>query len=101
MNGCWIVKIFPTKILHLNFFVYCIFYGYDLLTWVSGFLSLCRILKYFCLISDKKDPPKVKELYSIYMSGPLSKVIPIVITVVATELCIYNAEVTKIEAVCY
>ena len=38
------------------------------------------ILKYFCPILDKKDPPEDKELAILDPSGPLSNVIPIVIS---------------------
>ena len=35
MSACWIVQIFRTKILHrLRKFRHCIFYDYNLLTWV-------------------------------------------------------------------
>ena len=64
---------------------YCIFYGYNLLTWVcqdlSCYVRTYGILKYLRLITHKedapedKDPPEGKQLSNL--SGPyLSKVIP-------------------------
>ena len=77
----------------LRNFRYCIFYGYNLLTWVCHVMSGHGILKYFCLL-DKKDPPEDKDPLDNKElpdpSGSLSKVIPLS----STTSC--NAEVTKV-----
>ena len=73
---------FPYQNIALRKSQYCIFYGYDLLTWVCQDLSCYHgMLKYFCPITHKKDapedkdPPEGKELSNL--SWPyLLKVIP-------------------------
>ena len=39
MNGCWIIKSFSHQNFALKNIWHCIFYGYNLLTWVSQGLS--------------------------------------------------------------
>ena len=38
-------RIFPTKILHLENFQYCMFYGYNSLTWFVK-LPVCRNMNF-------------------------------------------------------
>ena len=42
-------------------FRYCIFYSYNLLTWVCHVMSRYGILKYFHPITHKKDAPEDKD----------------------------------------
>ena len=53
-------------------------------------------MKYFCPILDKKDPLEDKELYSICL-GDYQRLYPSSLVAIA----VYNAEVTKIETICY
>ena len=98
-NGCWIVK-FSYQSFALTKFWYCIFYGYNLLTWVCirvcHFMLRHKTLKYFRPITSKKhspedkDPREWKELP--ILTGPhLSKVIPSL----SSSIGSCNAEVTK------
>ena len=66
------VELSTTKILYLENFHYCIFYGYILLTQVYHIMLGQEILKYFYPILDKNNPPEDKELPN--PSGSLSKV---------------------------
>ena len=81
----------------LRKFWYCIFYGYNLLTWVYHVMSGHGILKYFCPITHKmyapedKDPPEGKELPNLFGSY-ISKVIPSSSWSIAS--C--NADVTRV-----
>ena len=88
MNGCLNIKIFPTKILHLENFRYYILYGYNLLiTRVCHVMLGHGILKYFCPFLCKKTPPEDKKLPD--PPGPLSKVIP-------SSIASCNTEVTRV-----
>ena len=60
-SAFWIIKNFPTKILHLENFGIAYFYGYNLLTWVCQVMSRHEILKYFHPITHKKHAPKDKD----------------------------------------
>ena len=52
MNGCWIIKLYPTKILHLeNFGIVYFTISYIVLTWVCHIMLGHAILKYFRLIT--------------------------------------------------
>ena len=61
------VKIFPTKILHLKIFgtLFIIIFKYG--SGVCHVMLGHGILKYFRPILDKKVPPEDKELYSIHL----------------------------------
>ena len=79
---------------------YCIFYGYNLLTWVCHVMSGHGMLKYFRPITHKKDapedkdPPEGKELSNL--SWPyLSKVIP-PSSSLSIASYLYNADITRV-----
>ena len=52
---------FPYQNFALRKSQYCIFYGYNLLTWVCHVMSGHGILKYFRPITHKKDAPEDKD----------------------------------------
>ena len=53
---------FPYQNFALRKSQYCIFYGYNLLTWVCRVMSGHGMLKYFHPITYKKDDPEDKDL---------------------------------------
>ena len=82
MIGWAFAQPFPTLATPLlRKYQYCIFYGYNLLTWVCHVMSGHGMLKYFRPITHKKDapedkdPPEGKELSNLCWPY-LSKVIP-------------------------
>ena len=52
---------FPYQSFALRKSQYCIFYGYNLLTWICQVMSGHGMLKYFRPITHKKDAPEDKD----------------------------------------
>ena len=92
---------FPYQNFALRKFRYCIFYGYNLLTWVCQGSS-CYVRTWNPEVpssdyphSEDKDPLEGKKLPNL--SGPyLSKVIPSLLWSIASCNLGYNADVTRL-----
>ena len=93
---------FPYQNFALRKSQYCIFYGYNLLTWICHVRSGHGMLKYFRPIQsthkkdapEDKDPPEGKELSNL--SWPyLSKVIP-PSSSLSIASYLYNADITRV-----
>ena len=93
---------FSSQSFALRKSLYCIFYSYNLLTWVcqdfSRYVEIWNLKVYFCLITHKKgapenkDPPEGKELPNLSVPYVLEVIPSIVIVIIAS--CI--ADVTRV-----
>ena len=95
---------FPYQNFALRKSQYCIFYGYNLLTWVCHDLS-CYVgtwnaevllsITHKKDVPEDKDPPEGKELSNLSWPTYLSKVIP-PLSSLSIASYLYNADITRV-----